>query len=169
VKTVFVIGAPRSGTSYLARSLALANNVAYWEEAGAFSLFGPRAAPFQYSGIMSEEKVFRYSTVGALEGALFDRLRSKDRLEDLLHNMYLHKSLGEHDLKPSGRLIEVQGCVLDSEGRTRVALLHERLKKDLLEGGIKSVFQEIFEQFCAITGHLTILEKRGINLTQVEV
>jgi len=34
VNPLFVVGAFRSGTSYLARCLALAADVAYWEEGG---------------------------------------------------------------------------------------------------------------------------------------
>jgi hypothetical protein len=156
---LFVLGAPRSGTSYLARSLALAENVAYWEEEAAFSVFGARSAPLFYSECMKSDPVFKYSAMRSGACALSDFLRGKDRLNDLLTSLYLHTHLEPHDLEPSARLTEIQKCSLTARDADDLQNLYARIKQGQPKEGIVWALQEMFSTFSTLCGGKTVLEK----------
>ena len=60
---LFVVGAPRSGTSYLARALSLPEEVAYFEESGVFSLYGARRFSSVFSEIIGDIDTFEYNAI----------------------------------------------------------------------------------------------------------
>ncbi len=173
-KRIFVVGAPRSGTSYLARALSLANDVAYFEESGAFSLYGARRFSAEFSEILRDQNVFKFNSLmlRILRGT--DRLRGLDRLDNLVYRMLLHTKLQPYDLKPSRQLIEVQECRLDDQELALKNELVEKYRNIIQDRGAgvspaKALFTAFFADFVRLSGKKHVLEKTPDHIGYVPV
>jgi len=158
MKKIFVIGAPRSGTTYLARALGLADDVAYFEESGAFAYYGARRFVKEYYEVLGSLDAFAYSPAVSRILSFTDRLRGRDPLEYIVRKMLLNTKIKPYDLKPSKPLIEIQQCKLDSND---LQLEPELLKKyrKLAGEGVNLFYQEFFSDFARMSEKNNFLEK----------
>ena len=168
MKYVFVVGAPRSGTTYLARAMGLAKATAYFEEAGIFAVYGPRRFPGYFTDRLKESDVF--SDRALFQGILrlADRLRQKDRLAILVERMLLHTKVGPYDLKPSSSLIRVQRCMLNNQDQKRMAELCDKYRA-LEQDGFPAVCQAYFDDFLALCERPVLVEKTPAHIEWVPI
>jgi hypothetical protein len=157
-KKIFVVGAPRSGTTYLARAMGLAEDVAYFEESGAFSHYGSRRFVAEYAEVLRKSDAFDYRPVSSRILSVTDRLRGRDRLAQIVHSLLLHTKLQPYDLKPSNPLVEVQQCKLDAAEQELEAELIKKYQKLGAEEA-NSFFRAFFEDFVQMSGKKHLLEK----------
>lgn len=163
------MGAPRSGTSYLARALGLADDVAYFEESAAFALYGARRFTKLYSNILSGVGIFKYNAFGQKVFSVTDRLRGLDRLDSMVHRMLLHTKLQPYDLAPSNPLIEVQQCCLDQGDLALQKTLVEEYTDLIQHKGAKAMLAAFFADFVRLSGKKHLLEKTPDHIGFVPV
>lgn len=165
---IFVIGAPRSGTTYLARALGLAEDAAYWEESELFSLYGPRRFPRFFAHAMRGSAEPTFSTWSQAASRCADAVRGIDRLERMVERMLRHTKLGPYDLQPSNPLVEVQQCALSAEdSRQRRDLL--RRYRELEREGFAGVCEALLADFVQCRGKQHVIEKTPDHLVMTPV
>jgi len=161
---VFVVGSPRSGTSYLSRALGLADDACYLGESALFCLAGARQDFNFYSEYMSPGRLFPYKVWLIQMLSRLDRIRGKDRVGDAVEHLILMSKVGEYGLKGSDTLYKVQGIQLDEQDRKEVILLTERLKRALDRNGVRGFAKEYLGEYAKRKGTGTVVEKTPEHL-----
>jgi hypothetical protein len=165
---IFVVGAPRSGTTYLARALSLARDVAYWEESEFFTFYGPRRFPQSFARALqgTETPVVHAWTQTLLRGT--DALRGVDRLTRLVEHMLRHTKLKSYDLRPSNPLVDIQSCVLNEADHRMQRELVARYRI-IEKTGLAAVCEAVLQDFVRLRGRRHLLEKTPDHLLMTPV
>jgi predicted GIY-YIG superfamily endonuclease len=158
---IFVVGTARSGTTYLARSLALPREVAYWEESYLLGMYGARRFPVEMKKLAPQSYPGKFLNSNYYMG-MADRIRRKDRLRNCLSDMILNSKIRPFDLTPSGLLIEVQKLKLDSSD---AQFLDELISK--YRHGSLHQLCGIMDEFVTLTGKDIVVEKTPSHLNYV--
>ena len=166
---VFIVGSPRSETSYLSRALGLADDACYLGESALFCLAGARQDFNFYSENMSPGRLFPYRSLRMQILNRLDRIRGKNRVEDAVRHLVLMSKVKKYDLKGSDTLYKTQGIHLDEQDRKGVVLLTERLKRTLDRNGVGGFAKEYFGKYAKRKGTGTVVEKTPEHLRCLSV
>ncbi|WP_052882731.1 sulfotransferase family protein [Kiritimatiella glycovorans] len=159
---VFVIGPPRSGTSLLGQILGLAQDTRYLGETGIFSHIYFASAPWARS--------FREAAAaGLLTGPaswatgrarhLRDRVRRRDRLEELARNvMRFCRVPDEYDLMPKNPLPDAAGVRLREGDAKRISTWVAAWREALAESP-GAFARAVFASALECTGDERVVEK----------
>ncbi|QBG47336.1 sulfotransferase [Verrucomicrobia bacterium S94] len=157
---IFIVGSPRSGTSFVARALALAENTGCLENTGLFCRVGARSDIHLYQRLMYPTGVFPYSWVYFKCRGFADRLFGKNRLEQSLKNMLL-KCGHVTEAVPE----ECEGePALDPVGEHELQKLKEKLEDTEQIFGFGKLAESCFEEFQKRIGCSTLIEKTAEHL-----
>jgi len=168
-KIIFVVGSPRSGTTYLSRALGLAENAAYLGESNLFCLSAPRIDTTTYAKEMKPRDLFPYNQFAMQMLGLTDRLRKKDRVWDAAEHLILMSKVEEYDLKPSDVLYRVQNIELSPREIEELTELTARLKSCLQKKGLQAYAQMYFEEFARRKGCQIVVEKTPLHLRTLPI
>ena len=161
---VFVVGSPRSGTSYLSRALGLAKDACYLGESGLFCLAGARRDFSFYSEHMSPNRSFPYDARLMQILNQMDRIRRKDRVADAVEHLVLMSKVRDYDLKGSDTLYKVKGIQLEEEDRSEAFSLTKQFKQTLAQNGVGEFAQKYLGEYANKKGKETIVEKTPEHL-----
>ncbi len=166
---VFVVGSPRSGTTYLSRALGLADDACYLGESALFCLAGARQDFRYYSDHMSPDNIFPYKVWLMRMLNRTDRIRGKNRVEDAVEHLILMSKVKKYGLEGSDTLYKVQGIQLDEQDRKELLSLTERLKQGLDRNGVGEFAKEYFGEYAKRKGKGTVVEKTPEHLRYLPV
>lgn len=161
---IFVVGSPRSGTSYLSRALGLAEDACYLGESALFCLCGARAARRYYAKTMLPKEVFPYSRPVMLLLRVVDRVRKKDRIRNIVEHLLLMSKVKDYDLKPSDTLFKVKGIQLNEEDQKELLALVRMLKLELAKEGFRGFAESYVNEYAVRKGCGTVVEKTPAHL-----
>ncbi|MDZ8117319.1 sulfotransferase family protein [Pontiella agarivorans] len=164
-KLIFVVGSPRSGTSYVARALALADNAACLEDTGLFSHLGARSDIHLFQRLMYPTGVFPYSWIYCKGRGFADRLFRNNRLEHALKNMLqacgnvVETAAAEHNGEPE----------LDPVAESSLQKLSETLSDAEQIFGFGKLAESFFEEFAKRKNCSMVIEKTAEHLRVLPV
>jgi hypothetical protein len=161
---IFVVGSPRSGTTYLSRALGLAEGTCYLGESALFCLSGARKDFGYYSEHMSPKDLFPYNAPTMRSLTLTDFIRNKDRIKDAAEHLLLMSKVREYDLEPSVTLYKAKGIQLNEEDRKELTSLTEQFKRKLFQGGMVEFAKSYLNEYASRKGCETVVEKTPIHL-----
>lgn len=124
---IFLVGAPRSGTSLLGRIVGLSPDVAMFEETGLISLVYARMNPIKVRGL-KRAGTFIPSPFDLWVRHACDRLRGIDRLRYLLRRMLEYTRIRDYDLCPGNGLRDIQNIRLDRYDEKLLDHLYHKYK-----------------------------------------
>jgi hypothetical protein len=155
---IFIVGAPRSGTSVVGRIVGLSPDISIFEETGLFSLVYARRNPFRAHALQRQMGLFADNSLGCAAANLSDRLRGIDRFRNLLRRMLAYTRVQDYDLNPSDALIDTQGVQLDVEDEELLGMLHEKYRS-LMSTDFGFVIGILLRDFRVLAGRNRIAEK----------
>ncbi len=155
---IFVVGSPRSGTTLVARSLALSPNIAYLEESNLLSSLFSNYCPLRAWQLRYKHDKSAIIHSKTLLHALPD-VRNRDQLlEDFVVIMLRSAKLTTFDLKPGEKLVDQQAITL---GEDDIALGHQLSKKyrALIKTAPQDILAIAMHDFRLLTKRPLVLEK----------
>jgi hypothetical protein len=161
---VFVVGSPRSGTTYLSRALGLAEGAAYLGESALFCQGPARLDRGRYVAGMQPRQMFPYHPVFAFGFAVLDRVRGKDRVREAYSHLLRMVKVRSYDLKPSNTLYVEQGIELDRQDELDLGALSATGRQRLLQEGVMEYAKAYMKEFAHRRGCKTIVEKTPEHL-----
>ena len=155
---LFLVGAPRSGTSLLGRIVGLSPTVSIFEETGLFSLVYARRNPFRACKMQRDAGIFVPNPFCTAFLHACDRLRGINRLRNLLQRMLEYTRIGEYDLNPGEGLNASQGVHLKENDANMLRLLHRKYES-LMQGDFGDVVGVLLRDYRLLAGKEKIAEK----------
>jgi len=168
-KIIFVVGSPRSGTTYLSRTLGLAENAAYLGESNLFCLSAARIDRAYYARQMNPRDLFPYNRFFMRMLNRTDGLRKKDRIRDAVEHMLRMSKVEEYGLEPSDTLYKVQNIELNQGERQELEALTARLRSCLREQGLNAYAHAYFDAYARRKDGRMIIEKTPLHLRYLPI
>jgi hypothetical protein len=155
---IFLVGAPRSGTSLLVRAVGLSPDVAMFEETGIFALVHVRMNPWRVAAVQRRAGAAAPWLPEVLVRFAADVARGKRRFHDLLVRMMEYTKIQAYDLQPSDGLNDTQAIVLTEDDRHLLAQLEAKYRT-LMHGDFGRAVGVLLHDFRTLAGGRRIAEK----------
>lgn len=165
---VFVVGSPRSGTSMLARAIAINDSICYLEEQGLFSKFYLRSISCIKLFTLIKSKVPFELIIKALAKKILLLSDKKKLLKSLVIQIIKHSIVTIDNLKPSGRLVEKNKVVLNNEENELYNLLYNKYLSVLNKSrSYENLISIILKDFSILSNKEIVLEKSPEHISYI--
>ena len=164
ISPIFVVGSPRSGTSYLSRALGLAEDTCYLGESAIFCLVGARSDFYKYQESMKSSRLFPYYSPVMRFLSWTDKLRGKNRVRDAVAHLFLMSKIESYDLKRSDTLYKARGIKLSLSEEEAVKSVADELSGLLHSKGISAFAKDYLDRYSVQKNCSYVIEKTPTHL-----